>query len=313
MLLERGYHSLFFPGGTRNRSNEVEQKLKLGLLGTSVTAYTRNLMQKGQDDRIYVCPVTINYNLVLEAESLMRDFLRREGGKKYFLENDQFDSVSEIIRFVMNTVRMDSTTVLRYGQPFDPFGNRVEADGESYDAQGRRVDPRTYVMGARDGVVTPDDARDREYTKFAGQRIASAFLENTVLMPTQVVSYALFEIVRRRFPRWDIFRLLRLGADEVISWEELRAGTGALIEELKRRADAGELHLSDFVTQEKPQRVAEAGVEYLRMYHLPAPVDFHPDGISLQRLEVLYFYSNRVRGYDIPDSSWLARVPNLAY
>lgn len=313
VLLERGYHSLFFPGGTRNRSNAVEQKLKLGLLGTSVTAYTRNLMQKGQDDRIFICPVTINYNLVLEAESLMRDFLRREGGKKYFLENDQFDSISEIIRFVMNTVRMDSTTVLRYGQPFDPFGNRVEADGESYDSQGRRVDPRTYVMGARDGVVTPDDARDREYTKFTGRRVASAFLENTVLMPTQVVSYALFEIVRRRFPRWDIYRLLRLGGDEVISWEELRAGTGALIEELKRRADAGQLHLSDFVTQEKPQRVAEAGVEYLRMYHLPAPVDFHPDGISLQRLEVLYFYSNRVRAYDIPDTSWLARVPSLAY
>lgn len=313
VLLERGYHSLFFPGGTRNRSNAVEQKLKLGLLGTSVTAYTRNLMQKGQDDRIFICPVTINYNLVLEAESLMRDFLRREGGKKYFLENDQFDSISEIIRFVMNTVRMDSTTVLRYGQPFDPFGNRVEADGESYDAQGRRVDPRTYVMSARDGIVTPDDARDREYTKYTGRQVASAFLENTVLMPTQVVSYALFEIVRRRFPRWDIYRLLRLGADEVISWEELRAGTGALIEELKRRADAGDVHLSEFVTQEKPQRVAEAGVEYLRMYHLPAPVDFHPDGISLQRLEVLYFYSNRVRAYDIPDTSWLARVPNLAY
>src|SRR5438445_544979 len=39
VLLERGYHSLFFPGGTRCRSNIVEKSLKLGLLGTTVTAY----------------------------------------------------------------------------------------------------------------------------------------------------------------------------------------------------------------------------------------------------------------------------------
>ena len=34
VLLERGYHSLFFPGGTRSRSGGVERKLKLGLVGT---------------------------------------------------------------------------------------------------------------------------------------------------------------------------------------------------------------------------------------------------------------------------------------
>ena len=35
VLLESGYHSLFFPGGTRCRSNEVERHVKLGLLGTA--------------------------------------------------------------------------------------------------------------------------------------------------------------------------------------------------------------------------------------------------------------------------------------
>ncbi len=38
VLLEHGYHSLFFPGGTRCRSNIIEKNLKLGLLGTTVTA-----------------------------------------------------------------------------------------------------------------------------------------------------------------------------------------------------------------------------------------------------------------------------------
>ena len=30
-MVERGYHSLFFPGGTRSRSGLIEQRLKLGL------------------------------------------------------------------------------------------------------------------------------------------------------------------------------------------------------------------------------------------------------------------------------------------
>ncbi|HEY6461211.1 MAG TPA: 1-acyl-sn-glycerol-3-phosphate acyltransferase, partial [Polyangiaceae bacterium] len=41
VLIEHGYHSLFFPGGTRSRSGGVERKLKLGLAGTGVEAMAR--------------------------------------------------------------------------------------------------------------------------------------------------------------------------------------------------------------------------------------------------------------------------------
>ena len=36
VMIERGYHSLFFPGGTRSRSGMIERHLKLGLLGSAV-------------------------------------------------------------------------------------------------------------------------------------------------------------------------------------------------------------------------------------------------------------------------------------
>jgi glycerol-3-phosphate O-acyltransferase len=308
VLLERGYHSLFFPGGTRCRSNIIEQRLKLGLLGTSITAYTRNLLQRDRDERIYICPLTINYNLVLEAESLIRDHLRREGGARYFLENDPFDQLNLILRFVMNTMRMESTTLLRFGEPMDPFGNTVEADGESYDGRGRRVDPTSYVRDAATGEVCHDDVRDREYTRLLGQEIASSFLRNTVIMPTQLVGYVLFALLQRRFPRWDLYRLLRLGGEEVIGWEELRQGVAALLEVLKNEEQAGRLRLSPLLRGGKPQRVAELGVEYLRMYHTPGAVDFHPDGVMLQRLELVHFYSNRLKAYKLKDAAWLERV-----
>ena len=44
-LIEHGYHSLFFPGGTRSRSGGVERRLKLGLAGTGIEAFARTAEQ----------------------------------------------------------------------------------------------------------------------------------------------------------------------------------------------------------------------------------------------------------------------------
>src|SRR4029078_6617638 len=83
VLLEHGYHSLFFPGGTRSRSNLVENHLKLGLLGTSVTAYKNSIRAGAPHKRLYIVPVTINYRLVLEAETLIDDYLAETGKSRY--------------------------------------------------------------------------------------------------------------------------------------------------------------------------------------------------------------------------------------
>lgn len=302
VLLERGFHSLFFPGGTRCRSNEVEDRLKLGLLGTSVTAYITNLRNHGTARPIYVCPVTINYNLVLEAESLIREHLRREGRQRYFLENDEFDQLSTIIRFVMNTVKMDSNTVLRFGQPLDPFGNVVDGDGLSYDARGREVDPVTYVQSSRSGEVCEDTMRDMEYTRYCGEQISLAFRRATVLQPTAATAWALFELARSRFGVMDLFQLLRLGADEIVERREARAVLAELISDLKERAARGEFHVARTIAEEPPERVLEAGLKNLTAYHIPTAVSVEGGGIRLHRLELLYFYGNRVRTY-LPDAA----------
>ncbi|MBA2664926.1 MAG: 1-acyl-sn-glycerol-3-phosphate acyltransferase [Bradymonadaceae bacterium] len=298
VLLERGYHSLFFPGGTRCRSNIVETHLKLGLLGTAISGYVHKLLQDPLASPLYICPITINYNLILEADSLIHDHLRAEGRGRYFLENDEFNQLSTVARFVMNTVRMDSTTVIRFGQPMDPFGNRVEADGMSYDSHGRIIDPRSYVRSARTGEIGYDASRDRQYTRYTGTQISDAFLSNTVIMPTQLVSYVLFDILEKRYPRWDVFRLLRFGTDEMIAWEELHRGVDAVLSRLKELANNGGPKLSPMLLEEKADSIVYAGLDYLRMYHIPVAVERYTDGVMLNRLELIYFYGNRLRTYE---------------
>jgi glycerol-3-phosphate O-acyltransferase len=276
----------------------VESHLKLGLLGTAIEAYINNLMHHGSEKPIYVCPVTIDYNLVLEAESLIRDHLRREGGRRYFLENDQFDQITQVVKFALNTMEMSSTTVIRYGRPMDCFGNRVERDGNSYDRQGRRVDPTAYVRSALTGEVGHDVARDRQYTRQTGERIAEAFLQNTVLMPVNIVAYALFELLQRRFKDWDVYRLLRMASAEVIPWHEIEPVVAELVSTLEKMEANGDLVLSDFIHDHGVEGVVEEGVSYLRRYHIPEVVERLMNGVALNKLELLYYYGNRVRSFD---------------
>lgn len=307
VLLERGYHSLFFPGGTRSRSNQVEQHLKLGLLGTSITAYINGLLNQEQPKPIFLCPVTINYNLVLEAESLIRDHLRREGGRRYFLENDEFNQLDKILRFALNTMRMSSTTVLRFGQPMDPFGNLVDRDGRSFDARGRPVDPTSYVRNALSGEIRHDRSRDRQYTRHTGECLRRAFLENTVLMPTHLVAYVLFELLQRKFPRWDVYRLLRLASGEVIEWRRLHEVFDALLDELKAREAQGELRLSPFLHLHTRDEILNEGISYLRTYHMPELIEPMMNGVMLNKLDLLYYYGNRVRSFPLNEAAIFAR------
>ncbi len=299
VLIEKGFHSLFFPGGTRCRSNIVEQKLKLGLLGTALTGYIHNLMRDDQAKPVYICPMTINYNLVLEGGSLIDDHLSREGQGRYLLEDDEFNQISTITSFVMKTMKMDSTTILRFGQPMDPFGNEVRADGESYDRRGRRVDRSDYVRSAKTGEIVYDESRDRQYTRYTGQRIAEAFLENTVVMPTHVVCWVLFERLQERYPNWDVYRLVRFGADEIISWDELHRGVDRLLRRLQQLEKQGKLVLSPFLHDHEPDRIVYAGIDYLKMFHTPEVVQSWTDGVMLQGVELIYFYGNRVRSFDL--------------
>ncbi len=163
VILERGYHSLFFPGGTRSRSGAVERRLKLGLAGTGVEAMARTAA-RGQMRKVFFVPATINYLLTLEAETLIGDFLQEEGKHRYIIEDDESARPGRIAAFMRKLLGLDAGCVVRFGQPLDCFGNRVDDDGISYDARGHAVSPLSYLTDG-EGRVCHDPSRDAQYTR----------------------------------------------------------------------------------------------------------------------------------------------------
>lgn len=291
VLLEHGYHSLFFPGGTRCRSNVVERQLKLGLLGTTVTAYKNNVREGAGHKRIYIVPATINYRLVLEAETLIDDYLAETGKNRYIITDDEFSRLGRILEFFRKILVHEGSVIVRFGRPLDPFGNDVTDDGESIDPCGRAVDPASYLRGA-DGEVGDDDQRDAEYTRALGRRLAAMYPTLTVFHSTHLVARALYDAVARSAGTRDIYRLLRAPQGH------LEVPVAAAIEEIvKLRArlaahpEWGSEH--PLYTAQSAQDKLDTGVKGLSTYHTHPAVTQSGTMMQVKDLKLLYYYQNR--------------------
>ncbi|MBL0213474.1 MAG: 1-acyl-sn-glycerol-3-phosphate acyltransferase [Myxococcales bacterium] len=291
VLLEHGYHSLFFPGGTRCRSNIVEKNLKLGLLGTTVTAYKNSVREGAPNKRIYIVPVTINYRLVLEAETLVADYLADTGKSRYIITDDEFSRIGRILEFFRKILVHEGSVVVRFGRPLDVFGNDITDDGESLDRAGRVVDPASFVRGA-DGEVTDDDQRDAEYTRALGRRLAAAYPKLTVFHSTNLVARALYDSIAKTVGTRDIYRLLRAPT------AQLGVKVGDAVEELVRlrariaaNPSFGAEH-PQYIDQSAEAKLDDA-VKGLGTYHTRPAVTRQGDILQVDDVKLLYYYQNR--------------------
>ncbi len=285
VLLEHGYHSLFFPGGTRCRSNHVEPKLKLGLLGTGLQAFQNSLRP------IYIVPVTINYHLVLEAETLVEDHLAEEGQSRYIIEDDEFTRLGRIVEFLRRTLSLEESVVLRFGRPLDAFGNVVDDEGRSLDARGRIVDPASYVQDAT-GEVTADRQRDRQYTRELGDALQLAFRRETVFLTTHLASRVLFDKIVEKARTHDVYRLLRVPHHELdIAIEEVTSGVDRLRARIAERPEVGIVH--ERVRDMSPGEIVDDALRALGTYHSRTVARREGDIIHVDTPRLLYYYRNR--------------------
>jgi glycerol-3-phosphate O-acyltransferase len=291
ILLERGYHSLFFPGGTRSRSGGVERKLKLGLVGSAMEAYARTLLS-GQERRIFFVPATINYLITLEAETLIADFLSEAGQGRYIIEDDESSRLGRVAAFMRKLLGMEGAVIIRFSSPIDPFGNAVDAQGRSYDKRGREVDPSTYVRD-RSGRVTLDPARDAQYTRELAEAICAAYARDTVIQSTQVVAAAAFAHLRSASPTADLFTVLRQ-RDVVVPRDELAHDVVILRDELARREEAGQVRLGDIVRRASGGDIIERALRALAGYHASPVLASRDHGIALLDPNLLFYYQNRL-------------------
>jgi glycerol-3-phosphate O-acyltransferase len=291
MMIERGYHSLFFPGGTRARSGMVERRLKLGLAGTGVEAFARN-QARGVSRPVFFVPATLNYALVLEAETLIDDHLKGAGKSRYIIEDDESSQGRRVYEFFAKLQQLRSAMVVRFAEPLDPFCNPVDDEGRSIAPSGRPVDPASYVKHR--GVATIDPARDAGYTRELGEAIPRVYQRETVIMWTQLVAHVLYRQLVHKTPEHDLFGRQRVRGGVDMPRAQLEAEVGAARDKLREISAAGGVQLGPVLRMHEPQEIVAQALEAWRGYHTKVIASEDGASIMIGDPNLLLFYQNRL-------------------
>ncbi len=302
VLLEHGQHVLFFPGGTRSRSGAIEQQLKLGFLGTAVTAFRNRRARDRRSSPMFIVPCTLSYPLVLEASSLVEQYLQAEGGPHFVDVRDEFERPERWFDFLLQLAQLDVRVHVRFGPPLDFVGNPIDVDGVSYDGRGRKLDATRYlVKPGTDGELVEDADRDAEYTRRLAGQLVGCFHRQAIALPSSVLAFAAFERLRQQLPGLDLFRLLRvLGPQASLPIEQIRSDLDVVLAALGRLETQGAIHLDPEMRAKGAAFVLSQGGSTLSRYHrVPA---LTRDGASLRVGDptLLFYYRNRLDGYGLP-------------
>ncbi len=299
LAIQEGCHSLFFPGGTRSRSGAIETELKRGLLGTSIQAQLANF-KNDKDHKIFVVPVVLNYNFVLEAPSLIDQFLKQKGQERYYTENDEYSTSYKISKFLFKFFTKQSDISVSVGKPMDLFGNYVDNEGHSIGHNGRYIATKDYFI--RDGKFVDDPQRDEEYTRNLSKRIVEEFHKNNEVLPSHLIAYVGFKLLRNKFPDLDLFNFLRLPEDELLlDYGEFAREIEKINKIIFELEKEGNILVSPGLLKPTNELI-EQGLSNLGIFHTNLPLIRNEQGdIETESLSLLYFYHNRLRGYNFDD------------
>lgn len=300
IALQKGAHSLFFPGGTRSRSGMIEKQLKLGLLSSTIEAQ-RNLYLEaapGEEVRkIFIVPVTLNYNFVLEAPDLIEDYLSAKGQDRYMPEQDKYGSW-QLLQFMFKFFTKGSSISVSIGKGLDIMGNYVDDEGNSIDEHNRTVDTRDYFI--TNGQLSIDRQREDEYTRMLSSKIVKEYHRINRVFASHLVAFVAFTMWQKRYPKLDLFGLLRLPEEELyLPYEEFRDTCKRVRKQIYRMKIENKVNIASHLKGDLDEMI-KRGLYNVGIFHLKRPLLRNRDGNIITRdLNVLYYYHNRLVGYEL--------------
>ncbi len=298
MTLKIGQHNLFFPGGARNRRGDVEQKIKLGLLGCGLSAFQANLRSGKSRPDVFIVPCTLSYGLVLEAKSLIEQHLQQTGKSRFIRLKKESNRLTRQLNFWRNLKNMDSNIHLHLCDPIDLFGNKVDREGNSRDKQGRVVDRRSYIE--LHGRYHPDEQRDRQYTRVLGETILDSFKRNNIILCTHVAAFSLFETIKAANPKEDLYHLVRLdGEASKVPLGDVREYIEFLMPRLLELEAAEGIRLAEYLRKMPPWEIFQSALSHFKSFHSGEVLRVEKNTAYSLNMKLLYYYRNKLDHYGL--------------
>lgn len=292
--IEKGVNNIFFPGGTRSRSGGMEDRLKLGLLGSAIDAQ-RRMLQQGSDKKVFIVPLVVGYNFVLEAKSLIEQHLVTEGKEKY--RRTRSKKSGSIFKFIKDLFTQQSEVMMSFGEPMDVMGNFLNDEGVSLDKNCNPIDLKDYFSTKGEVVANPQ--RESVYTKLLGDKVIESYFRNNVVLSSHLIAFTAFNVFREYRKDLGLYAFLRILPTELdMQYETFRDVLIQVIEILKKEDQKGKIRLDSEIYKDVDEVIAH-GINTLGSYHYPRVLKLKGDTILCNDLKLLYFYHNRLVGYDV--------------
>jgi len=301
VMLEKGTNSLFFPGGTRSRSGEIETELKYGLLN-SLLAAQRSIFQSGSNQKIIVIPLIIGYHCTLEAQPLISSYLKATGEEKYVASGRKNLSLRNILSFAWKFFARSSEIHLSFGEPMDVLGYKLDAEAKSIDERNHEVDIREFF--SLHGKIEANRQRESVYTRKLADKVVENYHRYYVVLTSHLAAFTAFELLKKLHPTMDLYALLRLPVEMLRIPLPLFRNTFALfLEELKNKEKAGELKLQEELHTLDIDASIQHGIKYLGAFHAIWPLKMgQQDDVIARNPMLVYYYHNRLCGFNLEEA-----------
>tara|TARA_B100001146_G_scaffold29578_1_gene22710 strand:+ start:59556 stop:61178 length:1623 start_codon:yes stop_codon:yes gene_type:complete len=275
-------HNLFYPGGTRSRSGSIEEKLKLGLLGSALDAQ-KELDNKNK--KIFIVPVTFNYQFILEAPALINQYISSNNPDKFYLENLGYSNSFKIISFLIKFFSKSNRISVSFGNPMDIFGNSVNKKGS--------------IRKNNKVIFNNDYSKKAEILNTLSYKIVQEHKSGTQIFSSMLIAFLSFEIIINKYKKFKLYDILKLPNNdleiEVIYFKKFYNKAIKVIQEL---ASNNKIKLSDEISYPIDKQI-KIGCRNLGLYHPIRPVQLKNNIIKIKNIKILYYYHNRLVGFNL--------------
>ena len=271
-----GCHNLFYPGGTRSRSGSIEKNLKLGLLGSTLEAQ-KELNKKNK--KIYIIPVTFNYQFVLEGPALINQYL----SKNKFNNDLGYSNTFKIFTFLIKYFTRSNRMAVSFGSPLDIYGNIV-------DKQGNPINKNSLSLKKNN---------KKEILNNLSEKIIDELMAGTVVFSSLILSFTSFEIIRNKFKKMDLQSIMELPEDELtLNINYYKSKYKLVLESIRKLSFKKKIKISDELLLPVDDQI-EIGYKNLGLYHAIRPLELKKDKIIIKNIKMLFYYRNRLEGFGI--------------
>ncbi len=195
-------------------------------------------------------------------------------------------------------MKKPTSIVLTFGKPMDVFGNELDADCNSIDHKGKKINIQDYFL--TDGRFTTDNQREMIYTRELGEQIVNQYRKYNYILPSHLVAYVAFRLLCKMNYQMEIYSVVQMPEEDFIFPKLAFTQLSDQIRSILFRKSQNQELIYPRELDGNIDDIIRKGIEALGVFHIKSVLKIDQYGrIFSQDFLALFYYSNKLSNLEI--------------